>query len=492
VIRVLKIPVYRRLLAAYALNELAFMIGALTLALLVYRRTGSAFGATAFFLVSQFVPALISPMAVARLEDRPVRGVLPSLYWLEAVLFLVLAWLADGHFSLVAVLALSLLDGIGALTARSLARAATVSVTSPAGLLREGNALANGAFSICFMLGPAVGGVLVAVGSTSIALLVDACLFGMIGLTLATCRRLPEPARSRSSAKGRVRAALAYARDRPVIRGLLMVQAAALLFFTISVPVEVVFVQHTLHAGAGGYGALMSAWGAGAVAGAAVYARWRGLPPRDLIAVGAFALGVGFLVMAMAPTIVVAVVGGAIAGVGNGIEAVAARTALQEQVEQKWMALMMSLNDSMFQSVPGAGILLGGAITALGSPRAAFFVAGVGSLAITVAAFLVLSGLATARETAVASDGVREPRYGPPPGAGQVGGQRYGQPAGPGRSGEPRPGQPAGPGRSGEPRPGQPPAPDGAGEPRYAESSGPGQPGEPHQDARPAPAVRHQ
>jgi predicted MFS family arabinose efflux permease len=392
--RVLRIGAYRRLLAAYTLNELAFMVGSLTLALLVYRRTGSAFGATAFFLFSQFVPALVSPAAVARLDRRRPRAVLPALYWFEALVFFSLAWVAM-HFSLVAVLALALVDGIAALTARSLARAATVTVTSEVGLLREGNAVANAAFSVCFMLGPVVGGAVVAAGGTSVALIADGCLFGLIGFTLATAKGLPEPEPSRAPAKGRVRAALAYARDRVVISRLLWLQVFGVLFFTISVPVEVVFAQQTLHAGAAGYGGLLSAWGGGAVAGAAVYARWRGLPSRQLIVLGAGALGAGFLVMAVSPTLAVALVGAAVAGVGNGIEAVAARTALQELVEEQWMALMMSLNDSMFQCVPGAGILLGGALTALGSPRTALAVAAGGSLLVTGAAWFALAPLAT-------------------------------------------------------------------------------------------------
>ena len=53
---VLKLPAYRRLLAAYTLNELAWSVGSLALAVLVYRRTGSAIGAMGFFLCSQFVP----------------------------------------------------------------------------------------------------------------------------------------------------------------------------------------------------------------------------------------------------------------------------------------------------------------------------------------------------------------------------------------------------------------------------------------------------
>jgi len=391
---VLRIPVFRRLLAAYTLNELAYWVGTIALTLLIYRRTGSAFGATAFFLCAQFVPALLSPMLVARLDQLPPRRVLPALYWLEAAIFLALAALAGRHFMLATVLALSLVNGIVALTGRSLARAATVAVTSPAGLLREGNALGNAGFSLAFLIGPALGGAAVAAGGTTQALLGDAGLFAVIGLVLATATGLPEPSPVRSPARGRVRAAVAHVRERPPLRGLMLLQASGILFFTISVPVEVVFAQHSLHAGPAGYGAMVSAWGAGAVAGAAVYARWNRLPSRALIVIGSGALGIGLLIMALAPTLAVAIIGAAVAGVGNGIESVAGRTAVQELTDASWMALMMSLQESLYQTVPGAGILLGGTIAALGSPRAALAVAGAGSLVITLLVWVMLTDLA--------------------------------------------------------------------------------------------------
>jgi transmembrane secretion effector len=410
---VLRIPVYRRLLAAYALNELAFMIGSVALALLVYGRTHSALGATAFFLFAQFVPALISPLAVARLDQLPARTVLPVLYWLEAVIFVILAWVATMHFSVVTVLVLAFLDGTVALTARALARTATVSVTSAAGLLREGNAVGNAAFSVSFMLGPGLGGALVATGGTSAALLVDAALFGVTGVTLATARGLPPAAQVRASATGRVRAALRYASGQPQVRGLFLLQAFGILFFTISIPVEVVFASRSLHAGAAGYGGMLSAWGLGAVAGAAIYARWRQRPNRELIVGGAASLAVGFGMMAVAPTLAVAIVGAAFGGLGNGVESVAVRTALQEEIEEQWMALMMSLYEALFQSVPGAGILIGGGITALGSPRTALAVAGAGSLAITALAWFTLTGLGR-RLKPPEEPGWSEPRRDPP------------------------------------------------------------------------------
>jgi MFS family permease len=112
-----------------------------------------------------------------------------------------------------------------------------------------------------------------------------------------------------------------------------------------------------------------------------------------LIVGGAASLGLGFVVMAAAPTIAVAIVGAALGGVGNGVESVAARTALQEEASEDWMAMMMSLYEALFQSVPGAGMLIGGGLTALGSPRTALAVAGAGSLAVTAAAWFALSGL---------------------------------------------------------------------------------------------------
>ena len=386
---VLKLPAYRRLLAAYTLNELAFSIGSLALAVLVYHRTGSALAAAGYFLCAIFAPALVAPALVARLDQRASRPVLAVLYGLEAIVFAVLAWVAD-RFALAPVLALALVDGVIAVTARALARAATVSVTSRSGLLREGNAITNASFSVCYMVGPALGGVAVAVGGTDTALLINSGAFALIALTLVTASGLPGSAPERASMAGRLRAALRYAYGQPLVRTLLGLQAASMLAISIPIPVEVILADHTLHGGASGYGTLLSAWGAGAVVGSAIYARWRALPARTLITFGVCCIGVGTGVMAAAPSLAVAIGGAAVGGVGNAFMFVASRTALQEAVQRDWMALMMSLSESIIQGVPGAGILLGGALTALAGPRAALAVGGVGSLVTSWAVWVTL------------------------------------------------------------------------------------------------------
>jgi hypothetical protein len=386
---VLKLSAYRRLLAAYTLNELAWPIGTVALAVLVYRSTGSAVGAMAYFLCAQFVPAFVSPALVSRVDRLPARTLLPILYAGEAVAYLLLGMQAT-RFSLVPVLVLTVADGVLALSARAIARATTVAVLSPAGLLREGNALSNAAFSVCFMAGPAIGGVVVAAGGTGSALYINSALFAAVALTIATTRGLPRAEPHEPGSAGRLRAALRYARVHRMVRSLLEVQAIGLLFFTISTPVEIVLVQHSLRAGAGGYGALVAVWGAGSLGGSAVYARWRKQPHRLLIALGAALLGAGFIVMALGPSVMVVVAGSALAGIGNGVEVVAARTALQEEVGQQWMARIMSLTESISQAVPGLGIALGGGLAALAGPRLALAVGGAGSLAVTALALVLL------------------------------------------------------------------------------------------------------
>jgi MFS family permease len=391
VIRCLRIVAFRRLLMAYVLNELAWSVGTLALSLLVYRRTGSAIGSAAFFLCSQFLPALLSPALVARLDRASVRIVLPILYVVESLLFGALAYLSR-HFTLVPVLLLALADGAIAATARSISTAARLELLRPKDLLREGNAIGSFAFSGAFMAGPVIGGAVVAAGGTLAALLVNCGLFAAVAVFLAITA-LPGAKTDPGSMWSRLGSGLAHVRSDAVLARLLIMQAVGLCIFTITIPVEVVYAQHTLHAGAGGYGLLLGVWGGGAVAGSAVYARFRRQSAPVLIGGSALALAVGFAVMAVAPSLIVALCGSAVAGAGNSVEWVAWRTAIQERTPDRWMALMMSLADSMSMLAPGLGIVAGGLIAQFASSRIAFGVAAAGSLVFAVVVPLAFHGV---------------------------------------------------------------------------------------------------
>lgn len=365
------------------INELALAIATVALAVLVYQRTGSAIGATAFFLCAEFGPAFCSPLLVSRLDTHPTRWGLASLYLSQAVIFALLAWIV-GHFALLGVLVLSLLYGSIALATRVLVRAAWTAAAAPAGLVREANATMNAGLTLWLMLGPAIGGVVTAVEGARAALLVNVGLFGLAAVCAALAQSLDASVGGPGPNTSRLRQAFRYVRKEPLIRRLLSLQAVAWLFFSLSVPVEVVLAQRTLHAGAGGYGALLAAWGGGAVVGSGLYARWRRRSSRSLMTIGTCFLGAGFLLMAAAPDIAIAIAGAAIAGVGNGSQLVAMKTELQETVEERWMSLVLSLNESMLQAVPGIGILLGGALAAVSGPRLSLATAAVGSFGVAI------------------------------------------------------------------------------------------------------------
>jgi len=377
VIRCLRVTAFRRLLLAYVLNELAWSVGTLALSVLVFRRTGSALGTTAFFLCAQFLPALIAPALVARLDRAAPRRVLPALYALEGLLFGLLAFMTH-HFVLIPVLVLALADGVIAAAARSLATASRTEILKKRDMLQEGNAVAGFGFSGAFMLGPVIGGAVVAAGGTIAALLINCGLFAVIAFFLAITA-LPAATAEPGSVWERLRSGVGHVRSDPVLSRLLLIQAIGLCLFTITIPVEVVYVQHALHAGAGAYGLLMGLWGAGAVAGSVVYARFRRRSAPMLIASSALSLAIGFTIMTIAPSLAVALVGAAVAGAGNSLEWVAWRTAVQERSPDRWMALIMSLTDSMSMLAPGVGIVLGGVIAELASSRAAFGVAAASS-----------------------------------------------------------------------------------------------------------------
>jgi predicted MFS family arabinose efflux permease len=270
-----------------------------------------------------------------------------------------------------------------AATARSLATATRTEILKSVDLLQEGNALGGFGFSGAFMAGPVIGGIVVAAGGTVAALLVNCGLFAACAFFLAITA-LPGAKADPGSIWHRMGKGLAHVRSDRILSRLLLIEAVGLCIFTITVPVEVVYAQHTLNAGPGGYGLLLGVWGGGAVIGSFVYAWFRRRSAPALITGSAMALAVGFAVMTVAPSLPVALAGAVIGGAGNSLEWVAWRTAVQERTPERWMAVIMSLTDSLSMLAPGVGIVLGGVIAQGASARAAFGVAAVGSMLFAV------------------------------------------------------------------------------------------------------------
>jgi len=379
----LRKPLFRRLAASYTVNELGDWMGIMALSILVFDRTDSALATAALFLGTRFLPALFAPILVAQAERPPPRFALPLIYCGEAAAFGVLALLAGAeHFSLPAVIALAAIDGALALAGRALTRAVVATALEPTGELRAGNAVLNVAFTGGAAVGPALAGLVVAGFGVQSALLLDAVSFYVVAWILFTAGTMPQAEPEAGRMRDRVRAGLAYIRDETLLRRILTAQGLAFVFFAAVLPVEVVYAKETLGAGDTGFGVLLASWGVGMVLGSFIFARVREASLGYQLLFSTLGIGVSYLGIAVAPTLAVACAASVLGGAGNGVQWVAAISAVQELTAETMQARVMSVLESIGAAMPGIGFALGGLIAAVVTPRATFFVAGSGVIAI--------------------------------------------------------------------------------------------------------------
>jgi len=447
----LRSPRLRRILAAYTVNRLGTWFGFIALSLAVFGHTHSALAVAALLVVGQAVPAFLTPALVARVEAIQRRGVLSALYMVEALATGALAALLLSGFSLAGILVLVAVDETAALAASALlrteaARCSREWVHAPreqptlapenlpahtyagqAGFVlaagehaletgvhtagghsddhphtreeeaveaeRQANAALNVGFAGTFVLGPALAGVTVAAYGSPTALLIDTATFVICGAMLMDLR--PHLAGAEDASVGeRLRAAWAHIVAAPTLRALLLIESCALVFFASDGSIEVPYAKVTLHAGDGGYGLIVAMWGVGTVVGSVVFARTVRRPLGAILSLGALAVGLAYLGWAIAPTLALACVAGAVGGMGNGVQWAAFISAVQKLTPPDLHGRMMGAVESLGAIFPALGLALGGALVALSSPRGAFLVVGLGAALSTIGFVrLRLSGL---------------------------------------------------------------------------------------------------
>jgi MFS family permease len=401
----LRSPRLRRIIIAYAVNRLGTWFGLLALVLAVFDHTHSALAVAALLFVGQALPALLVPAVVARVEASSRNHELTALYMFEAIVTTALAVLL-WSFWLPGVLVLVALDGTAALAASALLRsevaraareataeegawepdrdASEIEDDAGAHAERQANAALNIAFSTTFVLGPAIGGVVVAAAGAPTALFIDVGSFLLGAALLADLHPHVENAAG-DTVRARLQAARDHIRSVPMLRQLFTAQFVALLFIESGAPIEVTFVKATLHGGDRGVGLLLTMWGAGAVLGSVLFARLVRWPLGPLLAAGTLGIGAAYLGLAAAPSLTLACVAGLVGGVGNGLQWPSMISAVQKLTPDPLQGRMMGAAESLGSMCIALGLPLGGALVALSSPRTAFIVVGTGAVLTTVA-----------------------------------------------------------------------------------------------------------
>jgi len=413
----------RRIILAYSVNRLGTWFGLLALLIATYDHTQSPLAVSALMFAALALPAFAVPLLVARVEASRRRAALARLYVFEALVTAALAVLL-AHYSLPVVLVLVAVDGTAALASTALLRAEVATagreehrtahlaaddlrdalvapaeaaaLTAPAEAVaaagekgsveearhraeREANAALNVAFSLTFVIGPALGGAVVAGIGASAALWIDVGSFLACAALLVDLSPHVQEAGS-DSIRSRLAAAWHHVAEVPGLRHLLGAQMVAMVFIETGGPIEVPFVKSTLGAGDRGLGLVLAMWGAGAVLGSIGFARLVTRPLQQLLAAGALLIGVAYLGLALSPTLAAACVAGLVGGIGNGVQWPALISTVQRLTPERLHGRLMGAVEALGAICLALGLALGGALVTVSSTRTAFAIVGAGAL----------------------------------------------------------------------------------------------------------------
>jgi len=348
------------------------------LVVLVVQITGSA-SAVGGALVARLLPTIASPLAGVLADRVDRRAVLVVSDLARAVLVLGLVFARD----LATIYVLVFLMGLARTVFNPTIRAAFPSVVGEGDLTRA-NALIGGTFSASIMVGPALGGLLVASVGVDTAFLADAVTY-LISAVLLSTVSLPRPRRESEEEEGFVRelrSGFGYLIGAPVPLAIVLGAFLTILTINATVPAEVFLAKETFGAGDAGYGLLVSLWGGGMVLGSALMAL---LGDRvNLVLLYFLSIFVGALALAgtgLSPAFVLALGALTVEGAATGIDNVATDTILQKQVPEAYLGRVFSIRLLGYSVGEALAYPVGGLLVDAVGPRSTYLLAGIATAA---------------------------------------------------------------------------------------------------------------
>lgn len=264
-------------------------------------------------------------------------------------------------------------------------------------------ALNSGLFNGTRVIGPALGGVVIATAGVGACFLLNAASFVAVLVSLAFIRPQElfpldrgdeRPTLIRGSGE-----AFAFLRDVPaagMVLGLVLLVTTLSFNFNVLLPV---LAAKTLDEGPEVFGIITAFFGAGALIGALTAASISRASPKILLA-GTAAFGVAQLALAPQATLVGAAPFLFAAGIAFTLWTSNANATLQLATPDRLRGRVMGLYYFAFNGAGPAGGMLAGWLAATGGTALAFTVAGASALAVSAVAFTVVGRRSQERRVA--------------------------------------------------------------------------------------------
>jgi MFS family permease len=288
-----------------------------------------------------------------------------------------------------------LLAGFGAI--QNVTRSATVPNLVEPARLHSALAVNFGLYQLTMVIGPAIGGLLIAVGGVELAYGVDAAsCFAMVFALVGMRPQLPHghgeerPSIGRSIAEG-----LRFVRHKQALLGSFAIDLMAMTFGMPRALFPVLAVS-VYHAGASGTGLLFASVSAGATV-AALTTGWLDRVFRlGLVVIGAVAVWGGAIALAgLTPSLWIAAGLLAVAGAADSVSAVCRQIINQSVTPDAMRGRMSSVFSLVVTSGPRLGDVESGAVAAATSARFSMTSGGLACIAGTGLIVLAFPQLAT-------------------------------------------------------------------------------------------------
>jgi MFS family permease len=375
-----------RLWVGQGISFVGDAVSMVALVVLVVQITGSA-AAVGGALVARLLPTLASPLAGVLADRFDRRVILVASDLARAALVLGIVFARD----LVVLYGLVFLMGAVRTLFNPTVRAAFPSVVGGGDLTRA-NALISGTFSASTMVGPALGGLLVASLGVNAAFFLDAATY-LLSAAFLSSIPLARPQREETEGFGReVKAGIGYLARAPVPLAIVVGAFLTILTINITIPAEVFLAKETFSAGDTGYGLLVSVWGGGMVLGSALMAA---LGDRALLVplyfLSIFAGALALAGTGLAPTFALALGALMVEGIATGIDNVATDTILQKQVPDAFLGRVFAVRFLSYSAGEALAYPLGGLIVDAIGPRSTYLFAGIATAAAGVVVLIFLT-----------------------------------------------------------------------------------------------------
>jgi MFS family permease len=397
-LRALRHRNYRLFFAGQSLSLVGTWITRIATSWLVYRLTGSALLLGIVGFCGQIPTLFLAPVAGVFVDRWDRHRVLVVTQALSALQSLGLAVLAlTGAITVAQVLALQIVQGVINAFDTPARQAFVVSMIEDRADLPNAIALNSSMVNASRILGPSIGGVLIAAVGEGWCFLADAVSYLAVIASLLAMR---VPPRVRTVPLTRVmdelRTGFEYVTGFAPIRTALLLLA---LVSTMGMPYTVLMPAVTaklLHGGPHTLGLLMTASGSGALAGAIYLATRRSVVGLGrVIALAAALFGTGLIAFGLSRTLWVSLLVLPIVGAGFMISLAATNTIVQTITEEHLRGRVMAFYTMAFLGTAPLGSLLAGVLAdRIGEPRTIIL----GGVACVLGAAWFASRLPTLRE----------------------------------------------------------------------------------------------